>query len=458
MCSRVVAVSALAWTAACSSGAGRVLGSLAYGGGSVTLRVGEPVRIAPTGSAAGGAIAFSIEPSLPAGLVLDSSSGELAGIPTAVVGATRFTVQATVGGVAVSASFSLAVGTGLPASVLSLADGFTCVRHTAMVQKAAKMAIAPDGRIFVTELETGWIRVVRPDGTLLALPFATMPVLTGGHLGLLGIALSPDFETDGGVFAYATMPAGGGSLDGGRLLRWRAVGDVGQDEEVLLDDLPISAINNGGALCFDQDGMLLVSVGDVESPALAQSDTSFAGKILRVRPADGGIPADNPDPASLIFAKGLRNTFALARHPSLPALFLADNGPASDDELNLLQPGLNYEWGASGASFGAATGAILRLWPDVVVPTALAFQAPATSLQSPWPPPFDTSLYLTLYDDQVVERFEMSGALATDIDREVEFLRFTDALGNTPVDIARGPAGQLWVLTFDALYRIDRIR
>ena len=134
----------------------------------------------------------------------------------------------------------------------------------------------------------------------------------------------------------------------------------------------------------------------------------------------------------------------------------ADNGPANDDELCLLQPGRNYEWAAAtGASFGAETGATLRTWFDVVVPTGLAFQDPASG----WPGRFGDSLYLALYDEQVIERFEMSGAQRTDIDAEHEFLRFrTAGTDNLPVDVQRGPSGSLWVLTFRGLYRVDVIR
>ncbi|MCA8950034.1 MAG: PQQ-dependent sugar dehydrogenase, partial [Planctomycetes bacterium] len=345
-------------------------------------------------------------------------------------------------------------GEALPTEVATLAAGFECVRVAALPNQAAKMVCLPDGRVLVTELLTGSIRVIDAAGNLLPVPFATVAVLGGGHLGLLGVAASPAFATDGYVFAYACTPGGAGKPDRGRVLRWRAVGDIGTDLTVLLDDLPLGAINNGGALCFDATGMLLVTVGDTEDPMLAQSDVSFAGKVLRLRPDDGGVPADNPDPASLVFAKGLRNTFAITLHPTVASLFLADNGPTNDDELDLLQAGRNYEWGGGGASFGAATGAVLRTWHDVVVPTGLAFQDPASG----WPGEFAESLYLTFYDGQLVERFEMSGALRTDIDREAEFLRFaTNGTANLPVDLQRGPGGSLWVLTFTGLFRVDAI-
>ena len=47
-----------------------------------------------------------------------------------------------------------------------------------------KMAFAPDGRLFVNELTTGNIRILRADGTLAPDPFATVSVVTGSERGL----------------------------------------------------------------------------------------------------------------------------------------------------------------------------------------------------------------------------------------------------------------------------------
>ena len=62
------------------------------------------------------------------------------------------------------------------------------------------MATAPDGRIFVNELQTGNIRVVTPTITgpwqLQTAPFAHLPVVTGMEKGLLGIAVDPNFNSN----------------------------------------------------------------------------------------------------------------------------------------------------------------------------------------------------------------------------------------------------------------------
>lgn len=451
---RVVPLAALWLVVACSSGGGDPPPTLDYGAAATLVRAGEPVTVSPQGAAASG---YTVTPALPTGLVLDAATGVVQGTAVATAVVQDYTVRATFAGVELTATLRLGVGAALPTEVTALETGFAIERVVTLLEAPGKFAVAPDGRLFVTERQSGVIRIVHPDGTLEPVPFATVTVTNGNHKGLLGIALSPDFADDGRVFALATVPAGSGKPERSMLWRWVEQAGVGTQSTVLLDDLPVAALDNGGALCFGADGMLFVSIGDVEDPALAQDDGSPAGKVLRIDPADGSAPADNPTPGSRVFVKGLRNTWALAVEPGQGNLFGADNGPAADDELNLLLPGRNFEWGAApDADFGAGTGPLLRHWPDVVVPTGLAFGAPDAA---DWPATHRGGLFVALYDEEVVLRFELSGALRTDIDREVEFLRFLpNGVANKPVDLLRGPDGALWLSTFAAVYRIDRIR
>ena len=63
------------------------------------------------------------------------------------------------------------------------------------------LKFAPDGRIFYTEKDTGNIRIIQPNGTLLPTPFATIsPIFTDGEAGLLGIALDPAFSSNNYVY------------------------------------------------------------------------------------------------------------------------------------------------------------------------------------------------------------------------------------------------------------------
>lgn len=439
---------------ACSGGGGSSAPVLDYGGEPMRLRAGEPVALAGVNGVGSGFVAV---PPLPNGLLLDPASGAISGSATSTAAVTTHQVTGLVGEVVVTATLQIAVGASLPAEVAWLESGFAIERFATLTEAPGKFALAPDGSVFVSERSSGVVRRIDAGGTLQATPFATVQVTTGSHRGLLGLAVSPTFASDHYVFALATVPAGSGLPERSVLYRWTEVAGIGQNQVVLRSDLPVATINNGGALCFDQGGMLVVSIGDTESSSAAQSDGSLAGKLLRLDPADGSAAADNPQSGSPVLCKGLRNVFALTLEPNSGGLFAADNGPADNDELLLVQPGRNFQWGASpGVDFGAATGLLLRLWPDVVVPTGLAF---VPNDAADWPAAHRESLFLSLYDEEVIERFRMSGSLRTEIDDEQRFLSMApDGVQHKPVDLQWGPDGALWLLTFTALYRIDRIR
>lgn len=449
--------SSLAWLSlllACSGGGGGDAPVLDYGSEPLLVRVGEPVALAGANGMGSGFVAV---PPLPNGLLLDAATGAVTGSATGTSAASTHQVSGLVGDVLVSATLQIAVGAALPTEVAWLEPGFAVERFATLTEAPGKFALLPDGRALVSERSSGVIRLIDADGTLQPTPFATVQVTTGSHRGLLGLARSPNFANDHFVFAFATVPAGSGQPERSVLYRWTEVGGVGQSPVVLRDGLPVATIDNGGALCFDQSGMLVVSLGDTESPAAAQDDASLAGKLLRLDPADGSAAAGNPVSGDPVWCKGLRNVWALAVEPNSGALFAADNGPADNDELLLVQPGRNFQWGASpGTDFGAATGLLLRLWPDVVVPTGLAFVPPAAV---GWPSSHRDSLFLSLYDEEVVERFLLSGTLRTEIDDEQRFLAFVpNGVQQKPVDLQWGPDGRLWLLTFAAIYRIERIQ
>ncbi len=209
------------------------------------------------------------------------------------------------------------------------------------------IAVAPDGRLFVTEKD-GAIRVVR-DGLLNPVAFATLAVASGSERGLLGIALSPDFGTTGLVYVYYTTTQGGVH---NRISVFQALGDVASSAEQVLVDLPALSTaenHNGGAMGFGNDGKLYVAVGDNANGSLAPALTSVFGKILRYNP-DGSIPTDNPffTTASganrAIWARGLRNPYTFAFQKSSGRLHINDVGEGSWEEVNLGRAGADYGW------------------------------------------------------------------------------------------------------------------
>ncbi len=165
----------------------------------------------------------------------------------------------------------------------------------------------------------------------------------------------------------------------------------------------VGSINNGGDLAFgieSPDPRLYMRIGDQNTPALSQADGSPAGRLLRFG-ADGSIPGDNPLPADPEWCRGLRNTFGIAVHPTTGTVFGVDNGPMSDDELNYLNKGKNFEWGGLPPMFPPQdVGIIIESWLDVIVPTALAWHD-----GTGWGTTYDNNLFISCYDDEAIRRF-----------------------------------------------------
>ncbi len=445
----------LALLAACGGGGGHAVArSLAYALDPAAYRVGEPISTNAATVVGCTPTSFSITPSLPPGLALDPLTGAIDGTPTAQAGWQSYSVTVQHAGGTVTGGLDLAVGTALPAEVSALAAGFVAERVATGLAFPSKMALAPDGRVFFSELKTGQVRVVSAGGVLDPTPWATLSVQgAGSHQGLLALALSPGFATDSHLYVLFSAPADGThASDHLRLERWTESGGIGTSPLVLLDNLPTASTNNGADIVFDAAGHLCISLGDSNQPALAQDPLSPSGKVLRIA-ADGSIPAGNPDPSSAVWCRGLRNTFGLAVHPLTGDLFGVDNGPAADDELNYLAAGRNFGWGATGPIPGAEAGLRVRVWPTEIVPTALAWHT-GTGFGAD----YADDLFLASYDLEQVQRLELSGTARTDIDAEGVFLQFLPSgTSHKPLDLVVASDGALWVSTFTSIYRITRL-
>ncbi len=119
---------------------------------------------------------------------------------------------------------------------------------------------------------------------------------------------------------------------------------------------------------FDRTGRLFVNVGshsdDCITPApitkqcaAAEGSAALAAIWLFTPPTGGVFPAlgpDNADPPHEVYARGLRNSMALALHPKFPddgfAFLQAENGRDLPDifkpneEINAIEQGRHYGW------------------------------------------------------------------------------------------------------------------
>ena len=273
--------------------------------------------------------------------------------PVSPRSAATFTVGATA---SPTARTSVALATPSPSPTASPRIGPAVVLgvNTIVIGLEIPWAVdlAPDGRLFVTE-RVGRVRIVRIQGeaaTLHPEAWAMLParVSTNTERGLLGIALDPQFSSNGFVYLYYSY-RGPGTATLNRLVRMRDANGVGVEETVLIDAIPGSDQHDGGRLKFGPDGKLYLTVGDGEVDARAQDNGSPNGKVLRVN-TDGSAAAGNPFGGSPVWSIGHRNPQGIAWHPDSGALYETEHGPSGlfplccQDEVNLIERGKNYGW------------------------------------------------------------------------------------------------------------------
>jgi len=240
----------------------------------------------------------------------------------------------------------------LTASAQSFPAGFSQVKIS-NIYYPTSMAMAPDGRIFVTE-KAGKVKIVK-NGVVLSTPFLLLNVDQLNERGLSSIVLDPNFSTNHYVYIYYTTAS---SPIRNRLSRFTANGDVaaGGSEVKILDFEPlVNSIHNGGGMAFGSDGKLYLAVGNDNVNSYSQDLSNYKGKLLRINP-DGSAPSGNPfsgsESAKRIWAFGFRNPWTIDIQAGTGRIYVGDVGENSWEEINnAMGAGKNFGWpGAEGMS------------------------------------------------------------------------------------------------------------
>lgn len=231
------------------------------------------------------------------------------------------------------------------------------------------LAFLPNGDAIVTERDSR--RVLRISGPRhVVQEVGTIDIASPqGEAGVLGVAISPSFDSDRLIYLYVSTDADNrvvrAPLDNGRL------GDL----QVVFSGIPNGYIHDGGRLLFGPDGYLYVSTGEGGEPSRSQDKDSLGGKILRITP-DGDPAPGNPFD-SAVWSYGHRNVQGLAFDGS--RLWASEFGQDTFDELNLIEAGANYGWpeaegraGADGARAGY-TDPQVTWGTDQASPSGLAY-------------------------------------------------------------------------------------
>lgn len=244
---------------------------------------------------------------------------------------------------------------------------------------------APDGRIFFGERASGRIAFFDPNNTAAPTTFFTIPdVIATAEQGLLGLAFDPNFGSTHDVFAYVTRSIAGHPKN--QILRIASNGTTGSAFTVIYEAPSGGSYHNGGRIAFGPDGLLYAVTGEIHDPANSQTlGTNNLGKLLRMTKS-GGVPAaGNPIAGTLIFAYGIRNSFGFSFDPANGNLWESENGPACNDEINLIKAGANYGWGPSETCTtppaaprdtnqdGPSPVRPKRFYTPTIAPTGLAF-------------------------------------------------------------------------------------
>lgn len=239
----------------------------------------------------------------------------------------------------------------------------------------ATLAAAPTGdpRLFVLE-QAGGIRIFEHE-RLKPTPFLDLsrdaggPVVTGGEMGLLGIAFHPRYADNGQFFVFYTTanPTRGEDPFFNVVARYTVSADpnIANPTGKIVLAIPDPYSNhNGGMIEFGADGYLYIATGDGGSAGdprrNGQNPDALLGKILRIdvdHEADGkpyAIPADNPFAAGggapEVFILGARNPWRWSFDRGTGDMWIGDVGQGVIEELDVLragaQAGVNLGWSA----------------------------------------------------------------------------------------------------------------
>jgi aldose sugar dehydrogenase len=230
------------------------------------------------------------------------------------------------------------------------------------------IALANDGYLWITERKTGDIARYNPTSgnrdLLITLTNVSSSGFTYQQDGLMGIVFHPDFGknlNNDYVYVAYTYSSNGLKVRLSRLTYTLSGNDgILFNETTILENLPGSFDHNSGRLAIGPDRKLYYSIGDqgnnqydnkciaIKSQNLPTTTTDYAnyqGKILRIN-LDGTIPSDNPTLSNVkshVYSFGHRNAQGLV-FGSNGKLYASEHGPKSDDELNIIESGINYGW------------------------------------------------------------------------------------------------------------------
>lgn len=356
--------------------------------------------------------------------------------------------------------------------------------------------------MLILEKNTGIVQRIK-DGILLPGPILDVNVATASERGMLGIDVipipTPILKPPSKLFDVYIYFTEAQSVDGGepianRLYRYSFIDDprFGPSEgrifsPRLLLDLPVlpGPNHNGGTVAIGPDNNVYLIIGDLNRQTQAQNietgpPPDGSGGILRVtrdgKTVDNGI-IGNMHPVDKYFAYGVRNSFGMDFDPVTGTLWDTENGPATNDEINIAEPGFNSGWsdimGIAPPGFDFNNLVDFNgngiysdpefVWADTVAPTSIQFLNSVSLGAS-----YQNDIFVGDVNNGRIYNFNLNlqrtelaltGVLAdkiADTDTETDSVIFGEGFGGV-TDLKVGPSdGFLYAVSIShgAIYRI----
>ena len=297
------------------------------------------------------------------------------------------------------------------------------------------------GKLKIASLSNKFINEI--DGTPL--------VQYSGQGGLSDLALDPDFESNNTIYlSYSakdqnkstTLFLISAELNGNSLENSKVIFQAKAPRR--------SPMHLGAKIAFLNDGTLLLTSGDgFDHREKAQTLDNHFGKIIRIN-KDGSIPKDNPfldikGALPEIYTYGHRNMQGLLVTKS-GEVYEHEHGPRGGDEMNRIEPSLNYGWPAITYGIDYSGAVISPFTEKEGMEQPLVYWVPSIA-------PSDMIYYEDDAYPELENSFLVSALVSKDV-KKVTFANGTDTqeslfseLNSRLRNIQSSPSGIIYLLT-----------
>ncbi|MEX2473794.1 PQQ-dependent sugar dehydrogenase [Marinobacter sp.] len=285
--------------------------------------------------------------------------------------------------------------------------------------------------------------------------------------GLLGMAFDPDFTSNDSIYLSFTVGASPNmtsfvarfqSADNGLTLNTNGSGAL--DRTDLLEQPQPFANHNGGHIVFGPDGLLYIGLGDGGSANdpdnEAQDLSTRLGKILRINadgtPASNGISGALPE----IYAYGLRNPWRFSFDSQTGDLWAGDVGQNQFEEIDRITRGGNYGWRCYEGFERTDNDCGTSPSGPFIDPVAAYDRSEGVSVTGGYV--YRGNNIPALQGSYLFADFGSGTLWALDPLADGSFQRRTLLeTGRNVASFAEDPNGELYLVTFSGLFRIDPV-